>query len=44
MVLPRPTARIAHAAKLEFSSKDRSENTEAGQPPTLLSLADEVIE
>src|SRR5262245_27363453 len=26
MVLPRPTARIAHAAKLEFSSKDRSEN------------------
>src|SRR5262249_50438450 len=24
MVLPRPTARIAHAAKLEFSSKDRS--------------------
>src|SRR5262245_7532901 len=32
MVLPRPTARIAHAAKLEFSSKDRSENREAGQP------------
>src|SRR5262249_8346683 len=31
MVLPRPTARIAHAAKLEFSSKDRSENREAGQ-------------
>src|SRR5262249_2636989 len=30
MVLPRPTARIAHAAKLEFSSKDRSENREAG--------------
>src|SRR5262244_3865754 len=34
MVLPRPTARIAHAAKLEFSSKDRSENREAGHPPT----------
>src|SRR5262249_7980801 len=31
MVLPRPTARIAHAAKLEFSSNDRSENREAGQ-------------
>src|SRR5262249_7540351 len=30
MVLPRPTARIAHAAKLEFSSNDRSENREAG--------------
>src|SRR5262245_21583166 len=30
MVLPRPTARIAHAAKLEFSSRDRSENREAG--------------
>src|SRR5262245_50459199 len=30
MVLPRPTARITHAAKLEFSSKDRSENREAG--------------
>src|SRR5215831_13554783 len=29
MVLPRPTARLAHAAKLEFSSKDRSENREA---------------
>src|SRR5215467_12196180 len=27
MVLPRPTARIAHAAKLEFSSKDRSEKS-----------------
>src|SRR5262249_1491876 len=31
MVLPRPTARIANAAKLEFSSKDRSNNREAGQ-------------
>ena len=30
MVLPRPTARIAHAAKLEFSSNDRSEDREAG--------------
>src|SRR5262249_8339567 len=30
MVLPRPTARITHAAKLEFSSKDRSDNREAG--------------
>jgi hypothetical protein len=27
MILPRPMARIAHAAKLEFSSKDRSENS-----------------
>src|SRR5215831_16292016 len=33
MVLPRPTARIAHAAKLEFSSNDRSENREAGHQP-----------
>src|SRR5262249_43496431 len=31
MVLPRPPARITHAAKLEFSSKDRSENREASQ-------------
>jgi hypothetical protein len=31
MVLPRPTARIAQAAKLEFSSRDRSEKREAGQ-------------
>jgi hypothetical protein len=31
MVLPRPTARITHAAKLEFSSKDWSNNREAGQ-------------
>src|SRR5262245_39739530 len=30
MVLPRPTARITHAAKLEFSSNDRSNNREAG--------------
>jgi Domain of unknown function DUF488 len=31
MILPpRPTARITHAAKLEFSSKDGSENREAG--------------
>src|SRR6516164_8116923 len=36
MVLPRPTARIAHAAKLEFSSKDRSENREAGLGDTIL--------
>jgi hypothetical protein len=31
MVLPRPTARITHAAKLEFSSKDRSRKPGAGQ-------------
>jgi hypothetical protein len=31
MVLPRPTARISHAAKLEFSSKDRSRKPGAGQ-------------
>src|ERR1700751_185985 len=31
MVLPRLTARIRHAAKLEFSSKDRSSKPEAGQ-------------
>jgi hypothetical protein len=31
MVLPRPTARITLAAKLEFSSNGRSENREAGQ-------------
>jgi hypothetical protein len=31
MVLPRPAARITLAAKLEFSSNDRSENREAGQ-------------
>src|SRR5690349_13541729 len=31
MILPRPTVRITHAAKLEFSSRDRSENREAGQ-------------
>src|SRR5262249_54937519 len=30
MVLPRSAARIADAAKLEFSSKDRSNNREAG--------------
>jgi transposase len=30
MVRPRPTA--THAAKLEFSSNDRSKNREAGQP------------
>src|SRR5262249_60545261 len=36
MVLPRPTARIAHASKLEFSSNDRSENREAGQSSLLL--------
>jgi putative transposase len=30
MVLPRPAARITLAAKLEFSSNDRSENREAG--------------
>ena len=35
MVLPRPTARIAQAAKLEFSSKDPSENREAGQAADL---------
>jgi hypothetical protein len=28
--VPRPTARITHTAKLEFSSEDRSENREAG--------------
>src|SRR5262249_6594215 len=28
--VPRPTAQITHAAKLEFSSEDRSENREAG--------------
>jgi hypothetical protein len=38
MVLPRPTARIAHAAKLEFSSKDRSENREAGHSLEALSI------
>jgi hypothetical protein len=31
MALPRPTARITHAAKLEFSSKDRSRKPGAGQ-------------
>jgi hypothetical protein len=31
MVLPRPTARITHAAKLEFFSRDRSENRGARQ-------------
>jgi hypothetical protein len=31
MVLPRPAARITPAAKLEFSSNDRSEYREAGQ-------------
>ena len=31
MALPRPTARITHAAKLEFPSKNRFENREAGQ-------------
>src|SRR6266536_3263128 len=30
MVRPRPTARITHAAKLEFSSKDRSRKRGAG--------------
>src|SRR6266516_5486973 len=30
MVLPRPTARITHAAKLEFSSKDRARKRGAG--------------
>jgi hypothetical protein len=30
MVLPRPTARISHAAKLEFSSNLRSRKPEAG--------------
>jgi hypothetical protein len=30
MVLPRPTALRASAAKLEFSSKDRSKFKEAG--------------
>jgi hypothetical protein len=30
MVLPRPAARITLAAKLEFSSNDRSEYKEAG--------------
>jgi len=34
MVLPRPTARIRHAAKLEFSSKDRSSKPGAGQRQT----------
>jgi hypothetical protein len=29
IVLPRPTARLTAADKLEFSSKDRSENSEA---------------
>jgi hypothetical protein len=29
MLLPRPAARIRHAAKLEFSSKDRSRKPEA---------------
>ena len=28
MILPRPMARITHAAKLEFSSRDRSEKRE----------------
>jgi hypothetical protein len=32
MVLPRPTARITNAAKLEFSSNDRSKNREAVMP------------
>ena len=31
MVLPRPTARISRAAKLEFSSNLRSRKPEAGQ-------------
>jgi hypothetical protein len=31
MVLPRPTAATGHAAKLEFSSNDRSKNKVAGQ-------------
>jgi hypothetical protein len=31
MVLSRPTARISHAAKLEFSSKNRSSKPGAGQ-------------
>jgi hypothetical protein len=30
MALPRPTAHLANAAKLEFSSKDRSKKTGAG--------------
>ncbi|MDE2165255.1 MAG: hypothetical protein KGJ66_02815, partial [Alphaproteobacteria bacterium] len=40
IVLPRPTALKTHTAKLEFSSKDRSKNREAGHPapaPTWLS-------
>jgi len=30
MVLPCPAVRITHAAKLEISSKDRSDNREEG--------------
>jgi hypothetical protein len=40
MILPRPTARITHAAKLEFSSRDRSKNREAGQRFSAISQLD----
>jgi hypothetical protein len=33
MVFPRPTTRITHAAKLEFSSNLRSKKPEAGHSP-----------
>ena len=38
MLLPRPAARIRHAAKLEFSSKDRSRKPEAGHARAIRQL------
>jgi hypothetical protein len=40
MVLPHPTARIAHAAKLEFSSKDRSEKKQVSVPLKVSAIID----